>query len=366
MALTSDKIYNWGIIGCGRISNDFCNVLTGYNRAKMVACSARNIKNAQKFAEKFDIEKSYGSYSEIAKDDTIDIVYVGTIHPSHYLNVIECLRNGKHVLCEKPIGINYFETKSMIDTALRNKKFLLEGVWTRYFPAIIECKKWIDDGLIGTPMQLSCDFGVSRSGPIQSATSWSNKLNGGAFMSLGIYIIDPVTRIFGTRYPSKISAIGIIDNKYNVDTMVSVNILYQDTNQYAQINTNSFVTTQEECIINGTKGKIKISTQHCPTSLELYQTMDRKQVLIKKKEFPLTDIIKKYPFKYKEKNAFIFPNSEGFIYEIQHVTYCLDNGLLESPKYKWQEMLLNSKICDEIRKQIGLKFVQDDIKQSKL
>ncbi len=60
-----------------------------------------------------------------------------------------CLENGKHVLCEKPMGITYTEVKAMIDCARRNRRFLLEGIWTRYFPAILQCKKWIDDGKIG-------------------------------------------------------------------------------------------------------------------------------------------------------------------------------------------------------------------------
>lgn len=363
MATNKDKVYRWGIIGCGRISNDFCNALTGYNRAKIVACAARKLESARKFAKKYDIDRAYSSYDEIVKDGNIDIMYIGTIHPSHYNNVISCLENGIHVLCEKPMGINYFETKQMIDCALRNKRFLLEGIWTRYFPAVKQVKKWIDDGVIGTPRHLQCDFGLSRSGPKQSPTSWMNELNGGAFMGLGCYVIDPVQRTFGNgRYPPKISAIGKIDDKYGVDTIVAVNILYPDTQQFAQINCTGIVKTQEELIINGTKGKIKInSPMHCPTSIELYESVGREQKLVETKEYPLDNVAK---FKYPK--GFIFPNSEAFIYEIKHVTEeCLDNDLLESPLYKWDETLLNIKISDEIRRQIGLKFNQDKL-QSKL
>ena len=121
---------------------------------------------------------------------------------------------------------------------------------------------------------------------------------------------------------------------------------------------NAHAKTQEELIINGTKGRIKInSPMHCPTSIELYKTVGREQKLVETKEYPLDNVAN---FRYPK--DFIFPNSEAFIYEIEHVTECLDKGLIESPLYKWHEALLNIKISDEIRKQIGLKFNQDKIK----
>ena len=159
--------------------------------------------------------------------------------------------------------------------------------------------------------------------------------------------------------PSKISAVGSIDDKYKVDNIVAVNVLYEDSKQYAQINVNTFAKTVEECNIIGTKGRIRIlPPMHCPTKIELYKTVGRELKLCSTKEFPV-----KSPSEFKHK--FIFPNSQEFIHEIEEVTNCLDKGLYESPGYKWYEMLLASKIMDKIRKQIGLKFKQDKF-QSKL
>ena len=238
------KSYRWGILGCGNISSDFCNCLTGFDRAEIVACAARKLSSAKKFAEKYEIDRYYDSYEQLAKDDNIDIIYVGTIHPSHFENVMLCLENNKNVLCEKPMGINFREAKAMIDCARRNRLFLFEGIWTRYFPAVKQCKQWIDEGRIGSPMYLSCDFGISRSKPMDSPVAWKNSLNGGGFMSLGCYVFDPLLRVFGPRMPSKISAVGCIDDQYKVDTVVAVNVVYEDTSQYAQINCNQLVTTR--------------------------------------------------------------------------------------------------------------------------
>lgn len=119
MASDSQKVYRWGIIGCGKISSDFCNVLSVYDRAKIVACAARKLVGARDFARKYEIDSYYDDYAQLAKDDRVDIVYVGTIHPAHVSNVLLCLEYGKHVLCEKPMGVNYSETKAMIDCGMR-------------------------------------------------------------------------------------------------------------------------------------------------------------------------------------------------------------------------------------------------------
>ena len=181
MAAKDQKVYKWGIIGCGRISSDFCNVLSVYGRAEIVACAARKVVSARDFARKYDIDSYYDDYEQLAKDDRVDIVYIGTIHPVHVSNVTQCLENGKHVVCEKPMGVNYSETLSMIDcgaltvyftpfplsksalsfesefviTARRNRRFLLEGM------SLVRCPldRWISQLFFLRNMDsiLSCD-----------------------------------------------------------------------------------------------------------------------------------------------------------------------------------------------------------------
>ena len=55
-----------------------------------------------------------------------DIVYIGTIHPHHHAVTMMALNHGRHVLCEKPLAMNYTEAKEMIDFAREKKLFLME------------------------------------------------------------------------------------------------------------------------------------------------------------------------------------------------------------------------------------------------
>ncbi|XP_064596841.1 trans-1,2-dihydrobenzene-1,2-diol dehydrogenase-like [Liolophura sinensis] len=73
----------WGICGAGKISSDFTNSLTSQptTEHQVVAVAARKLDRAQEFASDHNISQAYGSYEEMAKDQNVDVVYIGTIHP---------------------------------------------------------------------------------------------------------------------------------------------------------------------------------------------------------------------------------------------------------------------------------------------
>ena len=113
----------WGIAGSGNISFDFVNALSMLDSSihKVVAIAARSQASAETLANKFDVPKAYEGYGKLAQDNHVDIVHVGTINPGHLDIVRTMLNAGKHVLCEKPLGMNVKETKGMIELA-REKK----------------------------------------------------------------------------------------------------------------------------------------------------------------------------------------------------------------------------------------------------
>ena len=354
--MASEKVYNWGIIGCGSISFDFTSALKKSSRCKVVSCGARQLEKAKNFAKQFDIPiyAAYDNYDAVSKDPNVDIVYIGTIHPSHYKSVVAALNNGKHVLCEKPIGMNVAETSEMVEAARKNNKFLMEAMWTRFFPAYRKARELIENGVIGDIRHYYGDFGIAMPSPDDAPRIWLNKLGGGGILDIGCYPINPLSWIFGPKLPKKINSTGIIDPKHNIDTIMGVTLIYNDK-QYAQISTTFYGNTFQERLITGTKGKIRIEApSHCPTKITLYQhgttpETARDDVSVKTWEF-------KVPYNYKT----MFPGSEGLVYEIDEVVQCLDEGRIESPNYTHNEILSTMKIMDEIRKQMGLRYPQDD------
>uniref|UniRef100_A0A0P4WE36 Trans-1,2-dihydrobenzene-1,2-diol dehydrogenase n=1 Tax=Scylla olivacea TaxID=85551 RepID=A0A0P4WE36_SCYOL len=118
----------WGIISAGLISSDFVSAMQVLPKEEhqVVAVAARSLQDAKNFAAKFDIEKAYGSYSEVANDPNVDVVYIGTIQTYHLPVATEMLKAGKAVLCEKPLCMNVRETRQLIQTAQECGVFFME------------------------------------------------------------------------------------------------------------------------------------------------------------------------------------------------------------------------------------------------
>ena len=89
---------------------------------------SRSIKNAEIFADDFDIPNRFGSYEELATCQDVDVIYITTPHTFYKENTLLCLNAGKAVLCEKPFAINAVEAREMVTAARANKVFLMEAM----------------------------------------------------------------------------------------------------------------------------------------------------------------------------------------------------------------------------------------------
>ena len=121
------KKWNWGIIAPGKIAEKFASDLKLVDEVNLYAVASRSLEKAQAFANKFDAEIAYGSYEELAKDTNVDIVYIASPHTFHYEHSLLCLRNGKHVLCEKPMAISSSKIKKLMEVALEKKSCSSDG-----------------------------------------------------------------------------------------------------------------------------------------------------------------------------------------------------------------------------------------------
>lgn len=147
--------------------------------------------------------QAYGSYEDFVKDDNIDIVYVATPHSHHYQNVMLCLEAGKHVLCEKAFTVNAAQAKRLVQTARQKNLFLMEAVWTRYFPLSVYVREAITSGKIGTVIRVFADnsTGVNPDKTFSTEHRMVNPdLAGGVLLDMGIYSL---TWVFQTLYTTQ-------------------------------------------------------------------------------------------------------------------------------------------------------------------
>jgi len=201
----------WGILATGGIAETFSRDLTVNPETRGVkdiehvivaAASSSSSSRAQEFLKTVGAPssaKAYGSYKELVADKNVDIIYVATPHSHHFQNAMLCLEAGKNVLCEKAFTTNAKQAQILAQKAKEKNLFLMEAVWTRYFPLSIYVRDSITSGKLGTIRRAQADnsIGTASEDFGDSHRMTNPDLAGGALLDLGIYSL---TWIFQTLY----------------------------------------------------------------------------------------------------------------------------------------------------------------------
>lgn len=151
----------WGIAGAGSVSHDFASVVEtlSSDEHQIVAVGARDLSRAEKFGQRFNISTAYGSYFELARDPNIEVIYIGVLNHKHFEVSLLMLEHGKHVLCEKPMCLNEKQAGKLIECAKQKNLFLLEGIWSRFFPAYKYIRDQIESGKLGEIERVDAEYG---------------------------------------------------------------------------------------------------------------------------------------------------------------------------------------------------------------
>jgi predicted dehydrogenase len=182
-----------GVIGCGGISEQkHLPAIAAIKEAEMTAFCDIIPEKAEKCCKAFGAEnaKTYTDYKELLKDGSIDVVHVCTPNLSHSPITVAALEAGKHVMCEKPMAINYQEAKKMLDAAKKTGKLLTIGYQNRCFARSMYLKKACDRGDLGE-IYFAKAHAIRRRG----VPTWGVFLNekeqgGGPLIDIGTHALD--------------------------------------------------------------------------------------------------------------------------------------------------------------------------------
>jgi predicted dehydrogenase len=154
------KTLRWGIIGTGRIAREFAAGIAHSRHGKLVAVASRSpIIEA---APEFGAAHRHTGYAKLLSDKSVDAVYIATPHPMHAEWAIRAAEAGKHVLCEKPIGMNAAEADAIIDAARRHDVFLMEAFMYRAHPQTEALTALVRSGAIGEVRLIEASFGYAK------------------------------------------------------------------------------------------------------------------------------------------------------------------------------------------------------------
>ena len=142
-------MYNWAIIGAGRVAHRFMEGLLHEEDSRLYAIYGRNVQRLETFQEKYPCEKIYTDMEELLDDEKIDCVYISLPNRLHKEAIIKALQKGKAVLSEKPAVLKKEDLQEIEEVSKEKNVLFMEAMKTRFMPAYIELKKRIEEGVIG-------------------------------------------------------------------------------------------------------------------------------------------------------------------------------------------------------------------------
>lgn len=326
------KSTRFGIVGLGKIANRLAADIALVPGAELTGIASRDRQKAQIFADRYKVGKVFDSYETLMASADIDLVYIATPHVFHFAQAMAAVKQQKHVLCEKPMCMNLQQTATLVQAARKANVFLMEAMWTRFFPAVQQALTWIDQGKIGDIRHVSADFGflppVNLDGRI-----YNPALGGGAQLDVGVYPLFLSVLLLGR--PSSVKAI-TTPVVTGVDGMTSVLMNYEQRAQAYFMST--FLTdTPKQAVISGTRGEI---TLHTPWH-------KARQVSLRTFDGTIEGHVEKFDFAYA---------GTGLEFEIEQVVRCLREGKTESSLMPLSLSLLMAEVADEILAQGGITY----------
>ncbi|CAN0262765.1 unnamed protein product [Ectocarpus fasciculatus] len=279
------------------------------------------------------------------------------LHPFHYENAVTALQNGKHVLVEKPSTCSECDTKALVRLAQEKGLFLMEGMWTRFFPAVEKAQELVKSGIIGKVVAVHSDFGFNG-GDVANYPDhifYNLNLGGGGLFYVAPYPVAAAMQFLGPDFPSRVAAAGVKDKLTGVDLSAAISLHFEGKG-IASLTYNIEAETPEETIIIGTGGRIKLlSPAHCPTAIEVTTKANgRGNTTTIRHEFPLPNP----PASVDASGGFNYPNSNGFQFEAVAIHKCIRGGRTSSDQYTPDEMLAVMHVLEECRTQLKIDKVE--------
>jgi predicted dehydrogenase len=194
-----------GILGAARIAPR--GIVTPANKtlgAEVVAIASRDLDRARDFAAQHSIPMAFGSYAELVERDDIDLVYCALPPSAHLEWCTAALRNGKHVLVEKPFASNAQDAAQMVAAARSAGRHIIEGFHYRFHPLFERALSALRAGAIGRIRRIEAVFNAALP-DTPGELRYIEALGGGALMDLGCYCLHWIRTVAGDE-PTVVSA----------------------------------------------------------------------------------------------------------------------------------------------------------------
>ena len=249
-----DKL-RWGILSTARIGAE--KVIPAMQQGAygvVTAIASRNLDKAQAAAARLGIPKAYGSYEALLADPDVDAVYNPMPNHLHVPWSIKALEAGKHVLCEKPIGLTATDAQRLVEAARQHPKLkVMEAFMYRHHPQWQRARQLVQDGHIGTLRTIHSFFSYFNADPgnIRNRAD----VGGGGLMDIGCYNISLARFLFDAE-PRRVCGLIDFDPQFGTDRLASALLDFGDGS--ATFTCSTQLMRYQRVHAFGDKGRIEI------------------------------------------------------------------------------------------------------------
>jgi len=276
------NIVRWGVLSTAKIAtNAVIPAMQQGQYARIAAIASRSKRKARKAAGELDISKAYGSYYDLLGDPDIDAVYIPLPNHLHVPWTIKSLQAGKHVLCEKPIGLDAQEAARVLEASRAHPGLkVMEAFMYRHHPQWQKAQQLVRAGEIGQISTIQSFFSYYNVDPDDIRNQ--PDMGGGGLMDIGCYCIS-LSRFLFDAEPDRVLGKIVLDPEFNTDRLTS-GIL--DFNQGpATFTCGTQLTPHQHVDIVGDQGRIEIlrpfnPPPDRPTTINFHQGGETREITL--------------------------------------------------------------------------------------
>jgi predicted dehydrogenase len=345
MVQNSVSTLRWGILSTGRIAGIFAQGLAASKFNRAVAVGSRRMETAREFAAAHGIARAHESYEALLSDPEVDAVYIGTPHPHHREWTLRAAAAGKHILCEKPMGMNHAEGLAMIQAARQHDVLLMEAFMYRCHPQTARIVDLIRNGALGRVCMAQAAFGYYAEYDARHRR-WARSLGGGSILDLGCYPVSMARLVAGAAEgkpfldPDSVTGAGHLHPNEGVDDCTAATLGFP-SGFVAQVSASMSVYQETVVRIYGTSGWLLV-----PTPWVISRDGGASRLVLHRQgsEQPEEILIEAGPLYAIEADSF---------------AAALQAGLKEVPAMSHDDTLGNLLTLDRWREAIGLRYEAD-------
>ena len=254
-----DKL-RWGILSTANIGRKVVTpALQASRNGEVVAVASRDAGQAKAYTTDLGIERFYGDYKTLLADPDIDAIYNPLPNSLHKPWTIRALEAGKHVLCEKPLGLNVQECLDMHAAAAQNDHVLMEAFMYRFHPRTERVLELLQSQTLGDVRLVRAGFTFTVSNP--DNIRLQPDLGGGSLMDVGCYCVNAGRTLLG-REPVQAQAFAVCSEK-GVDREM-VGVLKFEGDVFLQFHCALDTARQEFVEVVGSEGRLRLESAFLP------------------------------------------------------------------------------------------------------